>query len=173
MFALALAACGDKDPNAAPGQAPAKSTDPAPTATAENAEAATRGMVAGVSAGKAADAAVDLKFELRSRPEIGQPLTIGVALIPHVETPSMRATFISTEGLSVRTSEVPAEYRDVQPGSVYRHELTVVPRENGVYYVSAVVMMQMDSGELNRTFSIPVMVGAAPESETGADQPQN
>lgn len=163
-LAFTLAACGGGqepgDAAARPATSSAGPRDPALEAT--------RGMVSGVSAGKPEGAAVDLKFDIKSRPELGQPLTIDIALLPKVASDIMRATFISTEGLSIRASEVPAEYRQVQPGSVHRHQLTLVPRDEGVYYVSAIVMVQTPAGELARTFSIPVVVGAPPETEAAA-----
>ena len=169
----ALGACGgDKEPGRAPTPAGATSPAAGNRAPSDSVEDATRGMVAGVHAGKSGGL-VDLKFKLKSRPEIGQPLAIEVALLPNAVAEVMRATFSSTEGVSVRTSEVPAEYRRVQPGSVYRHELTVVPHENGVYFVSATVMVQTDAegGEVFRTFSIPVVIGAPQESEAAVQTP--
>ncbi len=72
----------------------------------------------------------------------------------------MRVTYISTDALAVQPMVAPAEYREIQAGNVYRHELSVVPRDNGVYYVSAVVLLDTDTGSVARTFAIPVVVGA-------------
>lgn len=167
----ALGACGDEKPAKAP--APATATTPAASKASpgDSVEDLTRDMVAGVAAGKSGGL-VDLKFRLKSRPEIGQPLTIEIALLPNVPAELMRATFTATEGLSVRTSEVPAEYQRVQPGSLYRHELTAVPREQGVYFVSATVMVQSSEGEdVYRNFTIPVVVGTPPETEAPGATP--
>jgi hypothetical protein len=166
----ALAACGgDEKPSQAPRPATVSaSSDASPGKSVED---ATRDMVAGVAAGKGAGL-VDLKFRIQSRPEIGQPLTIEIALLPNTAAELMRATFTATEGLSVRTSEVPAEYQQVQAGSLYRHELTAVPREQGVYFISATVMVQGSAGEdVYRNFSIPVVVGTSPETEAPGATP--
>lgn len=167
---LALAACGN-DTESTPAGGPVDvPVSGAGTAASDGAADATRDMVAGVTVGKG-DGLVNLKFKINARPELGQPLAIDVAFLPNVASDLMRVTFISTEGLSVRSSEVPAEYERVQPGSVYRHQLTVVPRDNGVYFVSAIVSMQTATGEVARTFSIPVVVGAPPESEAAVPAP--
>lgn len=165
-------ACGEeaRDDGTAP---PAAATKPAatakPLAGATIAEA-TKGMVSGVTNPSKPGAPVDLKFELKARPEAGQPLPIEIAFVPRVATESLRATFIATEGLSV-SSSVPAEFQKAQPASVYRHTLTVVPREDGVYYVSAIVLMDMPNGPEARTFSIPVIVGAPQEDLEPASRP--
>lgn len=167
---LALAACG-KDTESNPAAAPVDASASAAGKAADDTVAdATRGMVAGVTAGKSGGL-VDLKFKIKARPQLGQPLVIDVAYLPNVASDLMRATFISTEGLSVRSSAVPADYERVQPGAVYRHQLTVVPRDSGVYFVSAIVSMQTSTGDVTRTFSIPVVVGAPPESEAAVQAP--
>ena len=131
-------------------------------------EEATRGMVSGVAPGRAADAAVDLKFELKSRPETGKPLTIDIALLPKVASDVMNVTYLANEGLTVQASTLPSRYERVRPGSVYRHQVTVVPRENGVFSLSAIVMVQTDAGDVTRTFSVPVVIGGPPDAERSA-----
>lgn len=169
-LAVLLTACGDADPSrtgAPAGKAPA---DSAAAAAQPEVDAATRGMVSGVAAGRAEDAAVDLKFELKSRPEVGQPLTIDVVLLPQISSKKMNVTYLS-EGLTVQPSSMPSQYEAVQPGSVYRHQATVVPRDDGVFYVSAIVMVQTDTEEITRTFSIPVVVGGPPDSAADSAAP--
>jgi hypothetical protein len=56
----------------------------------------------------------------------------------------------------------------VQRGSVYRHQATVIPKDNGVFSLSAIVMVQTEAGDVTRTFSIPVVVGAPPDEEKSA-----
>ena len=71
---------------------------------------------------------MDLKFELKSRPQIGEPLAIEVALLPKLSADTMRITYISTDALAVQPVMLPAEYHSVQAGSIYHHEVTVIPR---------------------------------------------
>jgi len=51
---------------------------------------------------------------------------------------------------------------------VYRHTLTVTPRENGEYYLGVIVVMSMANGPEARTFNIPVLVGEAARAKTTA-----
>jgi hypothetical protein len=133
-------------------------------------DAALKRMVSGVSPTKD-ESTIELKFELKDRPQLGQPLTISIALLPKLSANTMRVTYISTDALTVQPGGAPAEYRDVLPGNVYQHELSVVPRDNGVYYVSAVVLLDSDTGSVARTFAIPVVVGA-PANQTAPADPK-
>jgi hypothetical protein len=166
ILAASLTGCGeDPEPATAGAPAPTAATKPAP---ANDAEEATRGMVSGVAPGRAADAVVDLKFDLKSRPEVGKPLAIDIALLPKVASEVMNVTYLASEGLTVQTSTTPSKYEHVQSGSVYRHQATVVPKEEGVFSLSAIVMVQTAAGDVTRAFSIPVVVGAPPDEERSA-----
>ena len=169
-FAVLVTACGgDAEPVATgtPAGAPAGARA-APTADVDE---ATRGMVSGVAAGRAADAVVDLKFELKNRPEVGQPVTINIALLPKVATDVMHVTYLANEGLTVQPSTMPSRYEQVRAGSIYRHQATVVPQANGVYSLSAIVMVQTDTGDVTRTFAIPVVIGAPPDTDASSAAP--
>jgi hypothetical protein len=165
VLAMTLFGCG-REPASDNAQVAAT---PATAAKSPASDAALKGMVSGVSAGK--DESIELKFELKDRPQLGQPLTISIALLPKVSANTMRVTYISTDALAVQPGAAPAEYRDIQSGSVYRHELSVVPRDNGVYYVSAVVLLDTDSASIARTFAIPVVVGA-PADRAATTEPK-
>jgi hypothetical protein len=160
--ALVLVACGED-----PAQ-PARPAGEARQAQAKAGVDETRGMVSGVTDEKKKGAAVDLRFELKSRPTLNESLPIEVAFVPREASELLRATFLAPEGISVNQSPEPAEYKDVQPQGVYRHTLTVVPKQDGVFYVTAIVVMNTSSGVAeSRTFQIPVLVGA-PEDATEA-----
>ncbi len=166
MLVAAFAGCSREPQNA---QAPTTATPSTPSKTAAESDAALKRMVSGVSAGKN-DATVDLKFELKARPQVGQPLTIEVALLPKLVAETMRVTYIATDALAVQPVTLPGEFHNVQAGSVYHHEVSVIPRDNGVYYVSAVVLLDSDTGSVARTFAIPVVVGPPPDAPAVADQ---
>lgn len=105
-------------------------------------------------------APVDLKFELRGRPEAGRPLPIDIVVLPRAETESLRVSFIATAGLAVRPAPLPTQYDKVRAASEYRHTLNVVPLQDGVHYLHAIVVMDSPNGPQARAFSIPVVVGS-------------
>lgn len=167
-----LVACGN-DGSDATGAATSAPTPAAPaTPDKRNAVAeATKGMVAGVTNTAKPGAPVELKFELKDRPRPGVPLPIELAFIPLQDTDYLRATFIATDGLTVQQSPTTPEYRKVEAHGVYRFTLTVVPREDGVYYTSVIVVMELPNGAEARSFSIPVIVGAPVDDTTSKPQP--
>ncbi len=167
--ALMLGACGEEPEQQVAQSKPAP--DAANSAQAA-AAAATRHMVSGVTNTSKPGAAVAMWFDIKDRPAAGSPLVIDLAFVPQAATEHLRATFIATDGLSVQPGSAPLEYRNVEAGGVYRHTLTVVPREDGAYYVSAIVLMETPNGPEARTFSIPVMVGV-PEVVTKPAPPQD
>jgi hypothetical protein len=161
---VTLAGCGAESPETV-GPATSAPEAAQPSAAVEE----TKEMVSGVTNTTKPGAPVELKFDLQDRPVAGAPVAIEIALLPLKETPFLRATFIATDGLAVQKSPTAAEYRDAKAGAVYRHTLTVIPREDGAYYVSAIVLMDMENGAEARTFSIPVIVG---EPQAPASKPE-
>ena len=121
LLLVAFAGCGRESQNAQESAA-AKQTTPSKAVSAE--EAALKHMVSGVGGGKD-DTTVDLKFELKSRPQIGQPLAIEVALLPKLSADTMRVTYISTDALAVQPVTLPARVSQ-RPG---RQHLS--PRSHG------------------------------------------
>ena len=168
MLASALFACGgDTEPRSGQSAAGDISAGSNATSAGVDASEATRDMVSGVTAGKQGEL-VDLKFELKSRPQVGEPLTIDVMVISRIASEQLRATFIANDGLSVSTANAPPEYQNVQANSMFRQQLIVVPKAEGVYYLNAVVMIRTATGDVSRTFSIPVLVGPPPEEPESA-----
>ncbi|HKE44051.1 MAG TPA: hypothetical protein VKB41_05880 [Steroidobacteraceae bacterium] len=158
ILAIVLSGCDrESTPDESSG---AGSKSAAVTPKSPEADAALKRMVSGVSATKD-DSLVELKFELQARPQIGQSLPIEVALVPKKSAASMQVTYISADALTLEPVKVAGEFRNVQAGNIYHHQVSVIPRDSGVYYVSAVVMLDgQETGNVTRTFAIPVLVGA-------------
>ena len=129
----------------------AKPTDPTELALAN--------MVSAVSSGKSTDN-LQLKFELHSRPAVGQPVEIDLALIPGQDLDRIYATFQGSDGLEVTAGGKTDEVNRPPVGVPITYTITVVPRREGVFSVSAVVLADSSSESVTRTFSIPVIAGA-------------
>jgi hypothetical protein len=69
---------------------------------------------------------------------------------------------VATSGsLTLGRSSAPAILRNVEAGAEYWHELVVTPQENGTFNVNFIATVGEGAQTLARTFSIPVVVGAA------------
>jgi hypothetical protein len=127
------------------------STDPAERPPAD--------MVAGVSPSKAGPP-VALKFELRQAPQAGQLLDVDIAILADAPAISrIYGKFQGAEGLDlIEGGELPAIDKPAV-GSIIRHVVRVLPKQDGIFTVSATVSVDVADDSLTRTYSIPVIVG--------------
>jgi hypothetical protein len=116
-------------------------------------------MVAAVSPGKGGPP-VGLRFEIRSSPEAGQPVDIDLVILPdavsidHIDGKIQGGENMSVvEGVDIPTVEKPAQ------GTVIRHVVRVLPKQDGIFTVTAAVNVDLATESITRTFTIPVIVG--------------
>lgn len=137
-------------------------TDPATLALAE--------MVSAVSSGKPSND-LQLKFALRSRPVVGQPVDVDLALIPGQDLDRVYTTFQGSEGLEVTTGAKTDEIERPPVGVPISYTITIVPRREGVLSVSAAVLADFSSESITRTFAIPVIADSGTSSGAVAVAP--
>jgi hypothetical protein len=141
----------------------AKAANAKPSAAAKAAAAAndaTAKMARAVGNGKPG-AAVDIRYDIRTRPEAGTPVEVEVALVPGPGVDSMEATFAGMDGITL-AGPLSASFPTVKAGEPYKHTLSLLPDRNGVFYITVAVNTQMGNTSLGRTFSIPFVVGKTP-----------
>jgi hypothetical protein len=155
---LGLSGCGSTTgSNAAaharktPGRQSAPAGEPATRALGD--------MVAAVSASKAGPP-VEVKFDLRQRPEVGQPLDVDIALVPvSAAIEHLYARFQTGDGLTlVEGGEVATVEKPAQ-GVPIRHTVRIIPKRDGIFTLSATVGVDSENDSVSRTFSIPVIAG--------------
>lgn len=118
-------------------------------------------MVAGVSAG-GSQPPIGLKFLLGTRPVVGVPVQLKLALIPTpgAEISHIHGTLQVAEGLqlqSQRTFDVDAP----QNGAPVEQDVTVIPQRAGVLSLSATLEIDYDNGSIDRTYAIPLIAANA------------
>ena len=118
-------------------------------------------MVSAVGGTRTGPAAVQLKFELRERPDVDQPLDIDVVILPASANLDRLYGKVETgdglelaEGAQIAPTERPVE------GIPIRHSIKVLPKKDGIFTVNAVVSADAAGQSWSQTFSIPVIVGA-------------
>ncbi len=104
--------------------------------------------------------AVDVKFELTQRPEVGKPLDISLVFIPGSPLDRLYAKFTGVDGLEVVKGEETEQFARPVVGAALTHTLTVVPKRNGIFSVQAVVLMDSQSESISRSFAIPFIAGS-------------
>lgn len=163
-IAGATAACDSEPDTAAESQTPAATTQPAPVADAP--PDPTSKMARAVGDGKPG-AAVDIRYDFASKPEVGKPMEVQIAFVPRSGVEALDATISGMNGITVAGNLKP-HFDNVQAGNSYLHTFTLLPDRNGVYYVTVAVTTTLSGASIGRTFSIPFVVGAAPAQEKAA-----
>jgi hypothetical protein len=127
----------------------------------QSGEVVSPNMVSAVGGTRTGPAAVQLKFELRERPDVAQPLDIDVVILPASATLDRLYGRVETgdglelaDGAQIAPTERPVE------GIPIRHSIKVLPKRDGIFTVNAVVSMDAAGQSWSQTFSIPVIVGA-------------
>jgi len=124
-------------------------------------------MVEAVTIGKST-VPVAVKFELASRPTLGQPLEVAIALLPQIEANSAAVQVSGSGGLKLLPTDGATEIPAVDPTQAYRIKLTVTPTADGVQMLNLNVSLNHDDIAETRTFAIPVIVSAAADAAAGA-----
>jgi len=177
LAAMLCAACGKGSSGDAAKASQTSQSQPASSpvdaasadeASVRDAEKQTSEMVRGVSPGKPS-APVELKFNIASKPALGAPLDIDLAVIATASTDSMTLSVQGSEGLEVDATTSLASFPKSQPGALYRHKLRITPRAEGAFSVSVLITMVVPgSGPQSRSFSIPLLVGSVAALEKAA-----
>ncbi|HEY1314746.1 MAG TPA: hypothetical protein VGE92_12765 [Steroidobacteraceae bacterium] len=150
----AVSAChGDSPPPAAKPHF----TLPAAAPKGPSAEELTRGMVLAASLGKS-QLPVDLKFDLRQRPIVGQALDVDIALMPQIDASPADIQVTGGYGLSVAPGTDQIDLPAVQAGQAYRQSFKVTPSMDGVLMLGLSVSLKHDDVTESRVFSIPLIV---------------
>jgi len=118
-------------------------------------------MVSAVSAGGTGAPAVQVKFELRQRPAVAQPVDIDLAIVPASGALDRVSGKVQVgDGLElVAGGEIPPTERPVE-GVPILHSIKVLPKKDGIFTVSAVLGVDAAGESSSQTFSIPIIVGA-------------
>lgn len=148
-----LVACGSDADDAGGTATPSTGAAgrPAPPANAAD-------MVAAVSA-KPGSGLVDLRFSIVRRPKVGEPVDIELALTPAVDLEHLFARFQVAEGLQLVSGSETEHLEHPAANTAVGHKLTVIPKTDGIFYITAVVLADSDKGSVARNFNIPIIAG--------------
>jgi hypothetical protein len=114
-------------------------------------------MVSAVSPG-GSNTPISMKFRVVDRPLVGTPVQIEVQLIPapSVEIAHIHAVFQAGDGLQIQSDRI-LDVVDPQTGVALEQQLTVLPQQAGVLSLTATVVVDLDSGSIARSYTIPLI----------------
>jgi hypothetical protein len=159
LLAFGLAGCGSSADSASHAGVAKYNKNLHGQPSADPASPPPETMVAGVSPSKAGPP-IGLKFNLREPPQAGQMLDVDVALLP--DAPAINrifAKFRAGEGLDLVEGGEMAAVEKPATGTVIRHVVRVLPKQDGIFTVSATVSVELADDSIMRTYTIPVIVG--------------
>jgi hypothetical protein len=161
-LALSVSGCGSSDKAATDIGSPASVKPhkrPKPVVTAKHGEVDLGEMVAAVAAAKGGPP-VELKFDLPTRPEVGQVMDLDVAVVPHEPVPeSLSVSFQVADGIDIVDGSQLERVDKLVDGTPIRHVVKILPKRDGIFALTAVVSFVASNQDWSRTFSIPVIAG--------------
>jgi hypothetical protein len=164
----ALAACGSSSPAGSAGsggssfphlKSMAVKRPAAAHAAAKPMVPGSADFVAAVGGGKSA-VPVEVRFALRDRPEVGKPVELDVEVTPTAPLGRLVTSFHAEDGLAIERGGAASETDRPEPGMPLSRALTIVAQHDGIFYVSATVLVDAGADSTARTFTIPVIAGA-------------
>jgi len=151
-----LSAC-HKDSADPPQPTPLVSSKPVIVRKGPSVAELTAGMVEAASQGKS-QLPVELKFDLKRRPALGQALDIDIAVVPQIDASLGEIRVTGGDGLTVAPGPNPIDLPAVENGQVYRQSVKVTPTVDGVLLLGLTVSLKHDEMTESRAFSIPLIV---------------
>jgi hypothetical protein len=159
MAALMLWGCGSKQQEGASdsyGSGPGARNSGSPARVAMM-----RNMVGAVAANKGTDVPVQVRFQLRQRPAVGQPVDIDLVIIPSSDALDEISGQVQVDdGLElISGSQIPPTQRPAD-GVPITHSIKVLPKRDGVFTFSAVLSVDYRGQTVTQSYLMPVIAGS-------------
>jgi hypothetical protein len=119
-------------------------------------------MVSAVTLNKTPSAVpVEVKFELRDRPQVAQPVSVDLIILPMSASVDRVSGKVEADdglelldGAQIPSTDHPAE------GVAIRHSIKVQAERDGIFTFSAVLVVDSGGQSVTETFSMPVIAGS-------------
>ena len=156
--AALVAGCGSRSPGAGARPAAGK---PVSRSTLNASDELLRNMVGAVAAIKPSALPIQVKFELRDRPQVGQPVELDLAIVPMSASVDRVSGKVEgeegvevVEGAQIAPTDRPAE------GTPIRQSVKVLPRQDGIFTVRVVVTVDAAGQTSSEAYAIPLIAGS-------------
>jgi len=117
-----------------------------------------RNMVSAVAANKPSALPIQVKFELRERPQVGQPVDLELAIVPmSASVDSVSGKVEGEEGLEVVEGAQIAPTDHPAEGTPIRQSVKVLPKQEGILTVHAVVTVDAAGQTSSEAYAVPLI----------------
>ncbi len=104
---------------------------------------------------------VQVKFALRAKPDVAQPLDIDLQIVPTAgNLDRIFGKVEGDEGLELVGSDELAEAEKPVENTPIDRSIKVLPKKNGIYLVTASVSVDIGGQISTQTYQIPVIAGS-------------
>jgi hypothetical protein len=157
LVAQALSACGSGKSDGTEGVSSSTGIHPRKASPAN--QAMMRDMT-GALAGNRTSVPVQVRFHLRERPDIGQPVDVDLAIVPAAEIDRVSGQVQTDDGLDlISGAQIPPTDRPAQ-GSPIAHSLKVLPKRDGIFTFNVVLSVEYAGQNVTQTYSMPIIAGS-------------
>ena len=156
--AAILAGCGSHSPGGGAASAPgAKTVAKKPLNPMDQ---LSRNMVSAVASTKPSMVPVQVKFELRGRPDVGQPVDLDLAIVPmSASVDRVSGKVEGEDGLElVEGGDIAASDRPTE-GVPIRHTVKVLPKREGIFTVRTTLVVSASGVASTESYSMPLIAG--------------
>ena len=112
-------------------------------------------------------APVDMKYDLPSKPGLGEPFEIELAFDARSPADMLEVEITEAPGLAV-VGEKTLKFAPVEGGQSYTAKVLVKGDNPGLYYIGVVAKMSTKVQTESRAFAIPVVIGEPPAAQKPA-----
>jgi hypothetical protein len=115
-------------------------------------------------------APVMLKYDLTTKPEVGQPFEIALTFLPRQAADALVAEVTGMPGLTVVTGGA-VRFEPVEHNGTYVAKVLANADAEGLYYIGIVAKMESKVQTETRAFSVPVVVGKPAAADAAKPAP--
>jgi hypothetical protein len=112
-------------------------------------------------------APVDMKYDVLSKPALGQPFEVEMTFDTRLPADSLETEIVDAPGLTI-VGEKTASYAAVEGGKSYTSKILVKGDNPGLFYIGVVAKMATKVQTETRAFAIPVVIGDPPSAQKSA-----
>lgn len=117
-------------------------------------------MVNGVAPPGATTSSVQVKFQLKARPEVAQPLDVDVVIVPvYGNLERISGKVAGDDGLELVSGQDIAAIQKPVEGTPIHHSIQVLPKHPGVFTLTTVLTVDSEGQSTGQSFSTPVIAG--------------
>lgn len=120
-----------------------------------------RNLVSAVAVNKVTSMPLQVKFALKARPDVGQPLDVDLVIVPlSGSVDRLSGKIEGTDGLSVEDGALIAPLDRPVEGTAIHHAIRVLPHHDGIFTFSAVLTVDSGGQTLTESYGMPLIAGA-------------